>query len=184
MNDALSPEHAAGRVIEALYALDATLRANPDLPQERLVATLALLDRSGAGHDPGASQTLGSLLSDLKKRLGSQLSYHQTLVVEGHGVLQQTKSSRAYAWTDGRMLAHRIAAMAADAREVDPETGEVLPVPPGAVASRVCDALIECGGLDTRSAGWRSEPLKARGIDPNDFREVTNPGTPGVRWMD
>lgn len=180
---------AALAVRDALDELTMSLAeqlAAEELSQDDLAQILAVLDRAGT-HEPGCSQRLGSTLSDLRRALGQGLKYQEKIVVEGIGVLQQTKTSRSYAWTDGRMLAHKVALMTAEDRlpaDFDQESGEYLTPPLAVVAGRIADALIECGGLDTRSAGWRSEPLKARKLDPNDYREVSNPGTVGVRWLD
>lgn len=180
---------AARALVAALDDLDGALSealAADEAPREALVALLAILDRSGS-HDLGAKQRLSDLIRRLGSTIGGGLQFRQQVVVEGVGVLQQTKSGRSYGWTDGRLIAHRIAVMAAEERttdDLDPETGEVMTPPLAVVAGRIAEALIECGGLDTRSAGWRTEPLRARGIDPSEYREVTNPGSTGVKWLD
>lgn len=178
-----TPQTAAKAVHRALTTLEAALATEP-LDDATLAATLAILDRSGTGHPQGAQQRLTGIVGDLRATLGARLPFKETVVFAGVGVLERAMTSRRYVWDDGRRLAHIVAARAADEATVDPETGEIVPVPPGAVAARVCDELIACAGLDNQSASWRSSELEKRGVVVADHRSVANEGRLGTRWRD
>lgn len=73
-------------------------------------------------------------------------------------------------WDHDEAIKH-VVARALDERQVDEATGEVEPS--WATVSR---ALKECAGIGY----WRVGALKARGLDPDEFAEVTS-RTPTVR---
>lgn len=177
---------AARRALKAIEVLDEAIAQalTDDEPQDRLVASLALLDRAASHDRAGASQRLSGALSTLKGYIGRHLPFEQTATFEGIGVLKRSMSGRRYAWSDGRRLAHLIAARAAEEATVDRDTGEIRPVPPAVLAGAVADALIACGGLDNASNAWRGDSLRARGIDPKDWRVVVSEGTVSARWAD
>lgn len=179
-------DDAAAAVLHACDVLDRAFRDALDNGEElgRMVTALALLDRSFSHPKPGATQRLATTLRDLKAHVGQQLKYHEERVFPGAGVVTRSMSARSYAWSDGRMLAHKIALRAAEESTVDRETGEITPQPPAVLAGAVADALIECAGLDLASCSWRTEALKARGIEPAEHRDVKNPGTVSCRWSD
>lgn len=99
------------------------------------------------------------------------------VVVDGAGLFTRSNGSKRTQW-DGRLLAHRIAARAAD-EPYDPETGERRP--PAVIAAMVADELLATGGLDRPSHQWKTGELKKRGLSPDDFC-ATEPGTPTVRF--
>lgn len=88
---------------------------------------------------------------------------------EGHRGKSKTR-------TDGKRLAHVVAARTAD-EVVDPETGEYPPL--GVVCAKVADELMACAGIDNASHSWRSGELKKRGITLSQFT-TSEPGNPSV----
>lgn len=179
---------AARRVRREIDALDAALTEALDsgVPTARLAATLALLDRSGKSHEPGAGQSLAAVRDRLRTALGERLPFGEPQAFDGVGVLERSMSGRRYAWEDGRLLAHQIATRAAERVCYDPETGarREPPPPPAVIAQAVADELIATGGLDNASASWRSGALEERNITLDRYRRVANEGQQSVRWKD
>lgn len=179
----LRVDEAATAVVLAVDAMDRAFRDALDAgePVERLVAALALLDRPMTHKRPGASQRLASTLHDLRAKIGAQLGFNEERIVLGAGTIKRSMLNRTYGWNDGRLLAHKVALQAAEEVGFDRETG--VASPPAVIAGAVADALIACGGLDNASATWRSDSLRARGIDPDEHREVRRPGSVSTRWV-
>ena len=179
-------EAASASVVHACNVLDHALRDAMEQGEnlDRLVTTLAILDRSFSHPKPGATQILATTLRDLKTHIGAQLKIHEERAFPGAGVITRSMSARSYAWADGVMLAHKVAVRAAEEACVDKETGEITSLPPAVVAGKVAEALIACGGLDLPSNSWRMDSLRSRGIDPSEHRELRNPGSLSCRWVD
>lgn len=88
-----------------------------------------------------------------------------------HGPLRvELATSANRKWDHDETIKH-VVARALDERQVDEATGEVEPS-----WATVARALKECAGIGY----WRVGALKQRGLDPDEFAEVTS-RTPTVR---
>lgn len=175
------PDHVAD-LVGVLDALDHAIGTTDDLGT--LALTLSLLDRSGADHAPGAKQTLGLVVDNLKARLHGLIPFGETVAIPGVGVLKGSTSGGSTKWSDGAQIARLIALRAVDRSTLDPETGEIGdPPPPAVLGEQVAAELVACGGLDNASASWRVTELEERGIDVSEYRSKSDK-RPSVRWMD
>lgn len=154
-------------VSAATLAADSAARAGAaDLPG--LATLLASVRRARA--------TLAFLESEVET-LVAGLMASNVVVIPEVGVLERRGGRKRTSWDHAR-LASLLAVRVADQRRVDPETGEILPRPPGRLAQDVVDELLDCAGLSY----WKSGALKHRGLDPAAFCEE-EPGrtTVGIR---
>lgn len=83
----------------------------------------------------------------------------------GKSLVEARRRRKGVKW-DGEPLVRKVVAYALDERTCDPETGEY---------ERDVDAVVrvlsECSAITNPSHGWRTTPLKARGIDIDEFCE-------------
>jgi hypothetical protein len=142
------------------------LAAAADLPG--LAALLAAVRRARA--------TLAFLESEIETQLAGLMGSNVVVVPEV-GVLERRGGRKRTSWDHAR-LASLLAVRVADQRRVDPETGEILPRPPGRLARDVVDELLACAGVSY----WKVGELRARKVDPAQFCEE-EPGrqTVGIR---
>lgn len=144
----------------------ARLGLSADVPG--LAALLAAIRRGRA--------TLAFLESEIETALAGLMSSNVVVVPEV-GVLERRGGRKRTNWDHAR-LASLLAVRVADQRRIDPETGEILPRPPGRLAQDVADELLACAGLSY----WKVGELRARQVDPGQFCEE-EPGrqTVGIR---
>lgn len=150
----------------ALTAHSAVLVGAADLPG--LAALLASVRRARA--------TLAFLESEVETAVAGLMGSN-VIVVPEIGVLERRGGRKRTSWDHAR-LASLLAVRVADQRRVDPETGEILPRPPGRLAQDVVDELLACAGVSY----WKVGELRARKVDPAGFCEE-EPGraTVGIR---
>jgi len=150
----------------ALAAQTAMLGAAADLPG--LAALLAAVRRARA--------TLAFLESEVETAVAGLMASNVVTIPEV-GVLERRGGRKRTEWDHAR-LASLLAVRVADQRRVDPDTGEILPRPPGRLAQDVVDELLACAGVSY----WKVGELRARKVDPADFCEE-GPGrqTVGIR---
>lgn len=133
-----------------------------------LAALLAAVRRSRA--------TLAFVESEVERLLARAMPSN-VVVVDGVGVLERRAGRKRSSWDHAR-LASLLAARVADQRLVDPETGEVLPRPPGRLAQDVVDEFLRCAGVSY----WKVGELRARNLDPAGFcEEEAGRTTVGIR---
>jgi hypothetical protein len=149
-----------------LTAQSAGLVGAADLPG--LAALLASVRRARA--------TLAFLESEVETAVAGLMGSNVVVIPEV-GVLERRGGKKRTEWDHAR-LASLLAVRVADQRRVDPETGEILPRPPGRLAQDVVDELLACAGVSY----WKVGELRARKVDPADFCEE-GPGrqTVGIR---
>lgn len=151
---------------QTLAADSAALAGSADLPG--LAALLQAVRRARA--------TLAFLESDTET-LVAGLMASNVVVIPGVGVLERRGGRKRSAWDHAR-LASLLAVRVADQRRVDPDTGEILPRPPGRLAQDVVDELLACAGLSY----WKVGELRARKLDPADYcEEEAGRSTVGIR---
>jgi hypothetical protein len=150
----------------SLTAHSAGLAGAADLPG--LAALLASVRRARA--------TLAFLESEVETAVAALMGSNVVVIPEV-GVLERRGGKKRTEWDHAR-LASLLAVRVADQRRVDPETGEILPRPPGRLAQDVVDELLACAGVSY----WKVGELRARKVDPADFCEE-GPGrqTVGIR---
>jgi hypothetical protein len=103
---------------------------------------------------------------DLAERIAEQVR-GPYVDLDGIGIVQVKRGSTRKAWKHDELLP-LVARKAIDAREPDPETGEILPE-----AEAVLNAVKDCVGISY----WKVTALRARDIDPDEYVE----STPGRR---
>lgn len=107
-----------------------------------------------------ARAALASFADDVSRDL-LVLMGDKKMVVEGVGEVEAVKSTKRTKWENGT-LARKVIALAYDERQFDEQTGEYEEA--GAAVARV---LLECA-----RPSWRLGPLRARGIDPDEYCTV------------
>lgn len=184
-----NPVTAARHVVDAVCELESAL-ARYELPEDderarcQLAALLSLLDRSTRPDRPGGvKQRIAAMADDVAGLLGRVLPFKEKVTIPDIGVIERTMTGRSYYWEDGRMIAHRLASKVADDRRTNAD-GEVVDVPPGALAGAIADAFVACAGLDTKSAPWKVTGLDAHGVSYDGHRHANNGGRLGARWVD
>lgn len=123
-----------------------------------------------------ARATLAFLESEVETMVAGLMSSNVVVIPEV-GVLERRGGKKRTEWDHAR-LASLLAVRVADQRRVDPETGEILPRPPGRLAQDVVDELLACAGVSY----WKVGELRARKVDPADFcEEGPSRQTVGIR---
>jgi len=121
---------------------------------------------------------LAAALDDAKERIGFAcaevaLALYETMpgkigAVEGVASAEKKSATVRKKWAH-ESLAARLAALIADERRFDFETGEIdeTPLPPAELAARIAAELVACAGISY----WRTTALRGRGLDPADYCE-------------
>lgn len=163
----------ARRLTGALTATYEVVAKIDDDPQA-LAELWAVLDSPQTGVTQVAAMVRDLVAATLNPWLAAQPNRQH--IFPGVGVLEATWSGGNAAW-QGKRLALVVAAQVADEsgrRDADPLTGEIPdPMPPGVLAEHVALAIVACAGLDAASKTWRKKDLRARGIDPDEYVEVS-----------
>ena len=123
-------------------------------------------------------RTLDQLVEELlqtRERIIQLREHEQFLIDEIHDTAPGRKTETDYGlvevskrrnrrWDHDEVTKH-VVSRALDARHIDPDTGEVAPS--WVVVTR---ALRACAGISY----WRGGALRDRGLDPDEFAEVTS----------
>lgn len=140
---------------------------------------LNALDRSG-DHVPGLTQQLATVRDAVKHQAAKSYPRGEpNAVVEGAGVLELCSAGAKDVWA-GPLLVRTLAARCAD-EGFDRTTGEALP--PGVLAEKVAETIIDVAGLDTASQTFRKGKVTSYGLVPGEFYERSN-GTLSIKWAD
>ncbi len=123
-----------------------------DTPAEILAVVLSAIRGLRAGLRPLEDR----IERDLMETAGSK-----RFVVEGLGEVNIRRSVKRTAW-DNDALAQVVVAYALDERVLDQDTGEYE-----SAFQAVARVLMECA-----RPSWRITPLRARGIDPDEYCSV------------
>lgn len=155
--------------------LDALVRAG-DLTFDEGAALLRALDQSGKGKTQQLAVVRDGVKTYLAKRFPASI---KTALVDGVGQLERSRAGAKTKW-QGPELVRTLASRLAD-EALDVTTGEMMP--PGVLAARVADVIIDVAGLDTASQTFRKGAITRYGLDPNEYHE-TSGGTLTVHFID
>ena len=107
---------------------------------------------------------LQALYKDVEQDLMDEAGNNKRFVVDGVGEFEIKRSTKRNEW-DHEGIIRKLVAMAADERQVDPQTGEIVERE-GHAVPRV---IAECAGISY----WRVTPLRARHIPVDEYCSET-----------